>query len=132
MLYITQSPQKNPKNKKLPLTFPKGKQGAVLNSLSECDLSVNSLGLDDVHQATVALGGKLDSASLQCEESVVATATNILTWVELGAALTNKDLACGNLLTTETLDAKALSLGITTVAGARCTLLVCHVVIPSF
>src|SRR5699024_12282103 len=61
-------------------------------------------------------------------QSVVAAASNVLTWVELGAALANDPLAGLNLLTTATLDAEALCLRIATIGSAGCTLLRCHVV----
>src|SRR5699024_11579039 len=44
------------------------------------------------------------SSDLQCEQCVIAAATNVHTWVELGAALTDEDLARLDLLAAEALN----------------------------
>src|SRR5699024_2924371 len=94
-----------------------------------CSCFCNLLGgWNDVHGAAVALDSELNCTCFESEQGVVAAASNVLTWVELGAALTNDDLAGLNLLTTETLDAKTLSLRVATVGSAGSTLLRCHVV----
>src|SRR5699024_2041272 len=89
-------------------------------------LRLDGLVLHDVHQATVALGGELDGASLQCEQRVIAAATNVHTWVELGAALTDEDLARLDLLAADALTTETLCLGVASVTGARTSLLSCH------
>jgi len=48
----------------------------------------------------------------------------------VGATLTDDDLACVDLLATETLHAEALSIGITTIARAGRAFLVCHLCLP--
>jgi hypothetical protein len=48
---------------------------------------------------------------------VVLAQTNVLTSVELGAALTNDDAASQNCFAAETLHAQAFSFRIATVAG---------------
>src|SRR5690625_4833140 len=94
-----------------------------------CSCFCNLLGgWNDVHGAAVALDSELNCTCFESEQGVVAAASNVLTWVELGAALANDDLAGLNLLTTETLDAEALCLRIATIGSAGCTLLRCHVV----
>lgn len=47
--------------------------------------------------------------------------------VEVGAALTDEDLAGADGLTAEALHAESLCVGVTTVAGRARALLVCHV-----
>src|SRR5699024_11747679 len=93
-----------------------------------CAIPILLSGWNDVHGATVALDSELNCTCFKSEQGVVAAATNVLTWVELGTALTHDDLAGLNLLTTETLDAEALCLRIATVGSAGSTLLRCHVV----
>ena len=44
----------------------------------------------------------------------------------MGAALTNKDLACIDALTAEALNTEVLGVRVTTVAGGACALLMCH------
>src|SRR5699024_11334782 len=70
---------------------------------------------------------KRDWSSDVCSSDlVIAAATNVHTWVELGAALTDEDLARLDLLATEALNTETLCLGVATVTGARSTLLSCH------
>ena len=83
---------------------------------------------NNVDQTTSTLDAELNRTCSESEQGIVAAATNVLTRVELGAALTHDDLAGLNLLTTEALDTETLGLGIATVAGAGSTLLSCHVV----
>jgi hypothetical protein len=94
----------------------------VQNLLLLCSCSSNN-----VHYATAAASTKLNRTGLQCEQGVVATATDACTGVEVGPTLANDDLASGNYLTTETLDAQVLSVGVTTVASGTRAFFVCHV-----
>jgi hypothetical protein len=87
---------------------------------------------EDVDDATTAVATEFNSASCECEESVIFAATNVVTWVEVSATLANDDFACINNLTTEALYAKTLCIRIATVAGAGRTFLMCHVVLPTF
>ena len=57
---------------------------------------------------------------------MVAADTDVIAGVELGAALTNDDAASVDHGVTENLDAEALSLRVTTVAGGTAAFLVCH------
>ena len=65
-------------------------------------------------------------AGLQGEQRVVATAADVGAGVEVRAAQTDDDLAGEDLLAAEALHAEALRVGVTTVLGARSTLLVSH------
>src|SRR5215208_5057921 len=67
----------------------------------------------------------------QGEERVVAAAADAEARVEVGAALTDDDLAGLHDLAAEALDAEALRVRVAAVAGGRSALLVCHVVSPS-
>ncbi len=69
---------------------------------------------------------ELDLTVNECEEGVILTHANVVTSVELRAALTNNDATSVNSCVTENLYTKALSLGVTTVAGRAATFLMCH------
>ncbi len=69
---------------------------------------------------------ELDSACCKSKQSVVLTAANIVARVEVGAALTHDDFSRVNFLTTETLHAKALRVGVATVTGTGYALFGCH------
>ncbi len=64
------------------------------------------------------------------EERVVATTADVGAGVEVGAALADDDLAGVDDLAAETLHAESLGVGVTTVAGGACALLVCHLFEP--
>ena len=68
----------------------------------------NLFGRNNVDQTTSTLDAELNRACRESEQGIVAAATNVLTRVELGAALTHDDLAGLNLLTTEALNALSL------------------------
>src|SRR5829696_6669105 len=85
-----------------------------------------SLAGDDVDDATTAAGAELDGTGLQGEQGVVATATHARARVEVRATLADDDLAGEDGLAAEALHAEALRVGVTTVLGARGTLLVSH------
>lgn len=93
----------------------------VQNLLLLCSCSSN-----DVHYATAAASTKLNRTGLQGEQGVVATAANACTGVEVGSTLADDDLAGGNYLTTEALDAQVLCVGVTTVASGTRAFFVCH------
>ena len=59
----------------------------------------------------------MNAAIDQSEQGVIAADANALTRMDVGAALTNQDVAGQNELTVAALDAEALGLGITTVLG---------------
>jgi hypothetical protein len=69
---------------------------------------------------------EFNGALSQGEEGVVATATHVVTGVEVGAALTHEDLASVDQLTTEALNTQTLGVTVATVSGARSTLFVGH------
>jgi hypothetical protein len=94
----------------------------VQNVLLLCSCSSN-----DVHHATAAAGTKLNRTGFQGEQGVVATAAYAGAGVEVRAALADDDLACGNYLAAEALDAEALRVGVTTVASGARAFFVCHV-----
>jgi hypothetical protein len=91
----------------------------------EIDESLRSS--NDIDYATTASRSKLHRTSNQREEGVVFATANPSTGVEVGAALTHDDFARANNLTSKTLHAKALRIGITTVTSAGYTLFTCHV-----
>jgi hypothetical protein len=84
------------------------------------------VGGDDVDDAAATAGAEFDSAGGEGEQGVVLAAANAGSRVEVGTALADDDLAGGNYLATEALDAKALCVGIATVASGARTLLMCH------
>jgi hypothetical protein len=63
---------------------------------------------DYIHYATTASATELNRTCCECEESVILTATNICTWVEVSSTLANKNLACINNLSAKALDAEVL------------------------
>ena len=76
-------------------------------------------GRDDVDDPAAAAGAELDGAGDEREQRVVAAAADAVAGVEVGAALADDDLAGVDQLAAEALDAEALRVGVTTVAGAR-------------
>lgn len=60
---------------------------------------------------------KFYNSSFKCEESMIATDTNILTRMEICSFLTNQDVASFYKLSTEALNAKPLGVGIASVSG---------------
>ena len=81
---------------------------------------------NDADRLAAAADAELHRAVGKREQCVVAAATNQIARVELGAALTDQDLAGLDDLATETLDAKPLGVGVTAVPRAGRTLFVCH------
>eukprot|EP01022_Parablepharisma_sp_SALTPOND_P018533 TRINITY_DN30366_c0_g1_i1.p1 TRINITY_DN30366_c0_g1~~TRINITY_DN30366_c0_g1_i1.p1 ORF type:complete len:133 (+),score=10.40 TRINITY_DN30366_c0_g1_i1:220-618(+) len=89
-----------------------------------------SLHRGHVDNSTTATGTKLDVAVAQGEQGIVTTTADPVTRVEVGAALTNNDLASVDKLTAETLHAETLGVGVTTVARGRRAFFMCHVCLP--
>ena len=85
----------------------------------------------DVHNATTAAGAELDSAGGQCEQGVVAATAYAGARVEVGATLADDDLACGNYLAAEALDAEVLGVRVTTVASGARAFFMCHLEMPA-
>ena len=67
-----------------------------------------------------------DVARGERAQGVVAAPADVVSRVEVGAALADDDLAGVDGLAAEALDAQTLRVGVASVAGARCALLVCH------
>jgi len=76
--------------------------------------------------AELTFGGKRHMAVNQGEQSVVFADADIIASMELGTTLTNNDRACADQFATESLDAKHLWLGITTVARRAAAFFLCH------
>ena len=79
----------------------------------------------DVHLVLDALG-ELHLAGDEREKRVILATADVLAGVDVGAVLTNEDLAGVDLLACKALHAKALSVGVTTVAGGAETFLMSH------
>ena len=60
---------------------------------------------------------EVDATVAQSEQRVVLAATDVLAGMELGAALTNDDVAGANMLTAEHLHAESLCVRVATVAA---------------
>ena len=87
--------------------------------LSQLLLSVNG-----ALTAILALALELDGTVNQSEQGVILADTNVDTGMDVGASLANQNVAGQNELTVSTLDAQALSLGITAVLGGTAALVV--------
>src|SRR5476649_796675 len=77
-----------------------------------------------------APGTERDEAVGGGEEGVVATDTDILARIHLGAALADQDVARHDLLAAEALHAEAASVGIAAVARRAACFFVCHRTAP--
>src|SRR5690606_22615452 len=87
-------------------------------------------GLDHRDEAPLgALVLEADHAVAQGEDGEVLAKAGVVARVELGAALTDQDVACGHGLAVETLHTEALGLAVATVLGAADAFLVCHVLL---
>ena len=71
----------------------------------------------------------MNAAIDQSEQGVIAADADALTRMDVGAALTDQDIAGQNKLTVAALDAEALGLGITTVL-VDLRLFMCHCDLP--
>lgn len=76
--------------------------------------------------------GELDGTLAQSEQGVVLAAADVLAGVEVGATLTNDDVAGDNMLAAVTLHAKALRTGIATITGGAKTFFMSHFLLPAF
>ena len=72
----------------------------------------------------------VNAAIDQSEQGVIAADADALTRMDVGAALTDQDVAGQNKLTVAALDAEALGLGITTVLGRTYAFFMCHCNLP--
>ena len=75
--------------------------------------------------AILAHSLELDVAVDESEEGVIRTLADIVAGMDVGSALSDKDIACENELTVASLDAESLGLRITAVLGRTRTLLMC-------
>ena len=79
---------------------------------------ISALVVDERSDMDLALGsvGELQDAFLQGEQSVVTTPADVVSGMDVGAALADDDVADADFFAGETLHAKALGFGIATVA----------------
>jgi len=82
------------------------------------------LGGDDGHTAVSLV--ELDRAILEGKEGPIAAGADVLASVQLGAALTDDDIASNDLLAAKDLNAEALAVAVATVAGGSLSFLMCH------
>jgi hypothetical protein len=73
-----------------------------------------------------ALDGELNPAFRLREKGVILAHANVVTGVELGAALTYDDIARNNSLAAIHLDAQALRFRVAAVSSGAATFFVCH------
>ena len=92
-------------------------RGAPAQSINLCSAHVNKV-LCTLDKFNFAVG--------ECKKRVVFAATYILTWGDVGAALTNNNLTSFDVLTTIHFGAETLSVGIATVARGSQTFLMSH------
>ena len=88
------------------------------------DTSQLLLSVNGALTAILALALELDGTVNQSEQGVILADTNVDTGMDVGASLANQNVAGQNELTVCTLDAQALSLGITAVLGGTAALVV--------
>src|SRR3954471_7153995 len=79
---------------------------------------------NDVYATAFAV--EVDLAVDQCEQRVIFALTDAFSGVELGAQLTDDDVAGDDFFAAETLHAAALTVGIATVAAGALTFFMCH------
>ena len=106
-----------------PVGVPPAKAGAVYTMKIVTLLDLRS---DDVDDLAATLGAELDRTGREGEERVVAATADVGARVEVGATLTDEDLAREDNLTAEALHAEALCVGVTTVARRTRAFFVCH------
>ncbi len=83
-----------------------------------CDKSQNLLLLDSVNADTLAVAAVALKANLTvdcCKQGIIGADADIVTRMDMGTALTDKDVAREDILTVAALYAKALCFGITAV-----------------
>ena len=76
--------------------------------------------------AILAHSLELDVAVDESKEGVVRTLADIVAGMDVGSALSDKDIACENELTVASLDAESLGFRITAVLGRSAALLMCE------
>ena len=86
--------------------------------------------LDRAALAVTAHALEVNAAIDQSEQGVIAADANALTRMDVGAALTDQDVAGQNELTVAALDAEALGLGITAVLGRTYAFFMCQCDLP--
>jgi hypothetical protein len=86
--------------------------------------------LDSAALAVTANALEMNAAINQSVQGVIAADADALTRMDVGAALTDQDVAGQNKLTVAALDAEALGLGITTVLGRTYAFFMCHCDLP--
>ena len=86
--------------------------------------------LDAALLAALAHALETNGAIDQSKQGIIAALADILTRLDVSAALTNEDVAGQNELTICTLGAQTLSRRITAVLGAAYALFMCHCNIP--
>lgn len=82
--------------------------------------------LDSATLAVTANALEMNAAINQSVQGVIATDADALTRMDVGAALTDQNVAGQNKLTVAALNAEALGLGITAVLGRTYAFLMCH------
>ena len=82
--------------------------------------------LDSAALAVTANALEMNAAINQSVQGVIAADADALTRMDVGAALTDQNVAGQNKLTVAALDAEALGLGITTVLGRTYAFFMCH------
>src|SRR5699024_2339797 len=87
--------------------------------------------LDSAAFAVAAHALEVNAAVDQREQRVVAADADALTGMDVGAALTDQDVAGQNVLTVAALDAETLGLRVTAVLGGAYAFFVCHCALPS-
>ena len=80
--------------------------------------------------AALAHALETDGAVHQSKQGIIAALADILTRLDVSAALTNEDVAGQNELTVCTLGAQTLCCGIAAVLGAAYALFMCHCNLP--
>ena len=81
---------------------------------------------DDVDDLAATLRTKLNGTLGKSEQRVVAATSDVDAGVKVRSALTNQDFAGFDLLAAVALDAKTLSVRVTTVASGTRSLFVCR------
>ena len=86
--------------------------------------------LDRAALAVTAHALKMNAAVDEREQRVVAADADALTRMDVGAALTDQNVASQNVLAVAALHAEALGLGITAVLGRTYAFFMCHCTVP--
>ena len=83
-------------------------------------------GLESTIEATSLLGRELDDSCDRGKESIIASATNVLSRVNRRAALTDENLSGTHSFSITDLRPEILRVGISTESGGATRLFVCH------